>query len=143
MKPEVKAAFYDWLATVIIGLIPILCHGALWLFADPIPGFSDNWLIDVLFICISTSGLSVVTVFTRMRADGIKNLDAASGTLMAVTVVLLVFSAMFYGMSASGHFHRGNLSACLILLGACTISSLYFELAIANAKIKRPTSTRP
>jgi hypothetical protein len=139
MRPEVKAAFCDWLATVIVGLIPLVCHGALWLVAEPIAGFDDNWLIDVLFICISTSGLSVVTVFTRMRADAIRNIDAVTGVLMAVTIVLLVLSAMFYGMSASGHFHRGNLWACLILLIACTISSLYFELAIANAKIKAAT----
>jgi hypothetical protein len=61
MKPEVRAAFFEWVAGLIIGVTPLLAHAILHIFADPAHQWEDSWAGDVLFVSITTSGLRAVS----------------------------------------------------------------------------------
>jgi hypothetical protein len=138
MKPEVRAAFFEWVAGLIIGVTPLLAHGILHVFADPAHQWEDSWAGDVLFVSITTSGLSAVTVFTRL-AKGVLTvplLGPSSCVIMAVTLVLFLLAGMLYGVVASGHAREITIWPAVVFLLCSGTASLYFELTLAAAMPK-------
>jgi hypothetical protein len=140
MKPEVRAAFFEWIAGLIIGVTPLLAHGLLHIFADPAHGWDDTWAGDVLFVSITTSGLSAVTVFTRVAKGAltVSLLGSSACVLMAVTMVLFLFAGMLYGVVASGHAREITIWPAIVFLAGSAIVSLYFELTLAAASARIP-----
>jgi hypothetical protein len=62
---EVRDAFFEWLTSVAIGVIPLLAHFFMSI-ADPIAsGTIGGWITDILFVAIATAGTSAVSVFAR------------------------------------------------------------------------------
>ncbi len=133
MTSEVKAAFFDWLAGLLIGVTPLLAHAILHIFADPAHQWEDSWAADTLFVSITTSGLSAVTVFSRLSRGALTfaNLEPSSCVIMAVTMILFLFAGMLYGVVASGHARDISIWPALIFLLGSVVVSLYFELALA------------
>jgi hypothetical protein len=68
MSIERKIAWCDWIGGMIIGLMPLLAHGVLWIGTKGQAGWSDNWAPDILFVTISNSGLAAISVFGRRLA---------------------------------------------------------------------------
>lgn len=133
MKPEVTAAVCEWLSGLIIGFTPLLAHAMLHAFADPAHQWDDTWAGDILFVSITNSGLSVVTVFTRL-AKGILQLNqlgAHSFIMMALSMVIFLFAGMFYGLVASGHAREMTIFPSVAILVGSTFVSLYFEMILA------------
>ena len=133
MSSVVKDAFADWLSNLLIGMTPLIAHALLHTFVDPASAWEDNWSGDILFVAITTSGISVVTVFGRLLKTDSAPLGAMARVLMAITAVLFLCSGMLYGTVASGHSKNTIAISIAFLLGSALVS-LYFEMAIANAR---------
>ena len=134
MKPHVTAAIWEWTAGLLIGLTPLLAHALLHAFATPARQWEDSWTGDLLFVSITNSGLSAVTVFTRV-AKGlfkIKNIKPQTFGLMALTMLLFLFSGMLYGIAASGHARDVIIWPAIAILGASLTLLLLFEVALSR-----------
>ena len=133
MQPKVQAAFYDWLAGVIIGAIPLGAHAVAYWSTTLSPGKDADWVSDILFIVISTSGTSSVSVVNRLLNGKLKpsTLDRSAGALSAATVVLLVLAATLYGSAAVGHARPLAIREAFALLVGSLITSIYSELTLA------------
>jgi hypothetical protein len=133
MEPAVRAAFASWASGLIIGLMPLAAHLALHTFATPVKEWDDNWSADVLFICITTSGLSVVSTFARMNEGSVRRatLSLLAGPLLAVTLGCFLFAGLLYGMTVSGRANDWTFTGAMFLLVASAVSSLYFDLSLA------------
>lgn len=133
MSPAVKEAFCDWLASLLIGLTPLIAHALLHAFVEPSVAWEDNWSADILFVAITNSGVSVVTVFGRILKPDRIPLSSTARVLMAVTAVLFLCSGILYGAVASGHSKNTIYISIAFLIGS-GLTSMYFEMALANAK---------
>ncbi len=131
MQPEIKAACWEWSSGLIIGLTPLLAHAILHMIADPATNWSDNWTADILFVSITNSGLSAVTVFSR-SIKGALRLSPFCYALMALTLILFLFSGMMYGVVAIGHAKDLTIWPAIAVLFGSAIVSLIFEIAIAK-----------
>lgn len=134
MKPHVTAAIWEWSAGLLIGLTPLLAHALLHAFATPAQQWQDSWTGDLLFVSITNSGLSAVSVFTRLIKGKIKirKLTPPTFTLMAMTLILFLFSGILYGLVASGHAVEATIWPALTILAASVGFSLMFEIALAQ-----------
>ena len=133
MQPKVKAAVYEWLAGIIIGVIPLGAHAVAYWSNTPLAGKDADWLSDILFVVISTSGASSVSVVNRLLNGKIKPsaLASSAGVLSAATVALLVLAATLYGSAAVGHARPMAIWEAFGLLVGSLITSIYFELTLA------------
>jgi hypothetical protein len=131
MKPQIQTACWEWASGLIIGLTPLLAHAILHMVADPSTNWADNWTADILFVSITNSGLSAVTVFSRSIKGALK-LSPACYVLMALTLILFLFSGMMYGVVAIGHARDLTIWPAIALLLSSAIESLIFEMAIAK-----------
>jgi hypothetical protein len=135
MQPAVRAAFWDWLSGVIIGLMPLMAHLALHHFSKPLPEWDDNWTPDVLVISITSSGFSLVNTFSVMRAaEKPHSLQDYATLMMAGTIGCFLLAGALYGTAVSGRSNDWTFTGAVGLLFASAISSLYFELALARKK---------
>ena len=134
MQDRVKAAFFEWLGSLTVGLLPLIAHGVLHIFGNPIKDWDDNWSADILFISIGNSGFSILSVFSRMRKAASSPLsgDARSVALMAATMVVMFAATALYGMAVSGHATAITIWGAVVTLVASAICSLYFEVALAG-----------
>jgi hypothetical protein len=131
---EVRDAFFEWLTSVTIGIIPLLAHFFMSI-ADPIArGTISGWITDILFVAIATAGTSAVSVFARFAKRKIRSfrLGPSAIFLMTVTILLLVFAAMIYGAVACGHVGPFSLLLALGLMFGSVIASLAYELSIVT-----------
>ena len=119
---------------MIIGAIPFGAHAVAFWSNAPLPGKDADWLSDVLFIVISTSGASSVSVVNRLLSGKIKPsaLASSAGVLSAATVALLVLAATLYGSAAVGHARPMAIWEAWGLLVGSLITSIYFELTLAD-----------
>lgn len=136
MTKETKIAWCDWMAGMIIGLMPLLAHFVLWIAAKPQNGWTDNWAPDLLFITISNSGLVAVTVFTRLLAGAytISNLSPGNRVVWGLTLASFALAAMLYGADVTGMGNGNAWITALILMIFSAICSLNFELALAGRR---------
>jgi len=129
-----KLARCDWLAGLLIGLLPLLAHGLLHVAAKPDPNWDDNWSADVLFISISNSGMSAVTVFTR-AVGGLKtmtDMKPAMSIFWAMTLVCFCLSGMLYGASVTGNGSADMIIVAVVFLIGSAGCSYNFEMAMAE-----------
>ncbi|MBK3404164.1 hypothetical protein H0176_22155 [Methylorubrum populi] len=142
MKPQVQDALFEWLAGLVIGVTPLLAHAILHGFVDPTQKWEDSWSGDILFVCITTSGLSAVTVFTRLAKGTLKNLslNSTSYLMMSLTLLLFLFAGMLYGIVASGHARDFTIWAAIFFLFCSATVSLYFEMTLASALAAVPAA---
>ena len=140
MQPKVQAAFYEWLAGVIIGAIPLGAHAVAFWSNVPLPGKDADWVSDVLFIVISTSGASSVSVVNRLLNGKIRPsaLASSAGVLSAATVAVLVLAATLYGSAAVGNARPMAIWEAWGLLVGSLITSIYFEMTLAAKLTGRP-----
>lgn len=141
MTPAVRGALVEWLSGLIVGLIPLFAHGLCYGILDT-PAAAGDWSIDLVFIAITTSGLSVVGVFARL----IKGTASLSGRthliiIMALTVLIVISAAVVYGGVASGHAHN-PLTYTIWILISSIVASMYFELAMAR-RLPPPVAGAP
>ncbi|MBV8977240.1 MAG: hypothetical protein JO261_14725, partial [Alphaproteobacteria bacterium] len=138
----IMIAWCDWIAGMIIGLMPLLCHLLLHFAARSAPDWDDNWAPDLLFITISNSGLVAVTVFTRMLGAHltISSLTPWMRIVWGITIVCFALASMLYGAAATGMSNRLTGWASLIFVIFSGYCSLSFELAVAREHFapKRP-----
>ena len=134
-----KGSLLRWLAGLIIGVTPLLAHTILHVFADPAHQWEDSWAADALFISITTSGLSAVTVFSRLSRGALSfaNLEPSSCVIMALTMILFLLAGMLYGVVASGHAREISIWPAVIFLLGSALVSLYFELALAAKMVPK------
>ena len=133
MEPEVKDAVSEWSASFIVGCIPLAAHTIYALLGEP-GSSKSTWSIEILFIAITISGLSVVTTFIRI-IKGTGSLSGRRGAyvLMALTVLVLLAAAIVYGIAVSSPDERPKfIYAGLALLVFSATISMYFELALAR-----------
>ena len=69
--PTKTEALCDWIAGLVIGLMPLLAHLILHFGAKPTPDWDDNWSADLLFISITNSGLCGVTEYEAANPAGL------------------------------------------------------------------------
>jgi hypothetical protein len=138
MTKEKKVAWCDWLAGMIIGLMPLLTHFVLWVATKRQGNWADNWVPDLLFVTISNSGLVAVTVFTRLLAGAydMSSFSPAKRVVWGLTLASFALAAMLYGADVTGTGNDKAWITSLILLIFSAICSINFELAIAGAPKK-------
>lgn len=134
MKPQVRSAVFEWVAGIAIGAAPLLAHGLLHGFVDPVKGWEDSWTNDLLLFAITNSGLSAVSVFTRLSKGLLRNanLDASAIVMTALTLLLFLFAGMLYGISASGMARGASIWLSVLIALGSTVVSLYFEMTMAS-----------
>ena len=134
MQPKVKGAVYEWLAGVIIGSIPLGAHAIAFWSNTPLPGKDADWMADILFIVISTSGSSSVSVVNRLLNGRIRppTLASSAGVLSAFTIALLVLAATLYGSAAVGHARPIAIWGAWGLLAGSLTTSIYIDLNLAT-----------
>jgi hypothetical protein len=139
MRPEslrhaLVIAWCDWIASMTIGLMPLLCRLLLHFAAKSAPDWDDNWAPDLLFISISNSGLVAVTVFTRMLGAhlSISSLTPAMRVVWGLTIVCFALASMLYGAAVTGMGNRWTGWTSLIFVVFSAYCSLNFELAVAR-----------
>jgi hypothetical protein len=130
----VRVAWCDWAASMMIGLMPLLCHAVLHIAAKPPADWDDNWSPDLLFISITNSGVVTVTVFTRMLGDtySLASMTPSMRVVWGLNIVCFALASMLYGAAVTGMGNQftGITSAMFVLFtGFC---SLTFELAVAR-----------
>ena len=128
-----KEAWCDWFAGLVIGLMPLLAHTVLHFGAKPTPDWDDNWSADLLFISISNSGLSAITVFARLIGGSVRleTMKPAIRIVWALTLVCFCLASLLYGAAVSGKGSAHTSTIAVIFLIASAICSLNFELALA------------
>lgn len=137
MTQETKTALCEWISGLIVGLMPLFAHALLHFCAKADPHWDDNWTLDVLFIAISTSGLSAVTIFSRAIKGTFQfsSINAPLGIFMALTIALFFAAGILYGASASGQGVPVTAAASYVLLTASMICSVYFEFTLARITV--------
>jgi hypothetical protein len=131
MQPEIKAATFEWFSSLLIGTTPLAAHFILHIIADPTVNWADSWTGETLFVSITNSGLSAVTVFSRVTKGALK-ISGSCNVIMAFTLILFLFSGMMYGVVAIGHAKDMTIWPAVALLLASAVVSLVFEIAIAK-----------
>ena len=134
--PTKREAWCDWIAGLVIGLMPLLAHAILHFGAKPTPDWDDNWSADLLFISISNSGLSAVTVFARLIGGTVPlgEMKPRIRVVWALTLACFCLASLLYGAAVTGKgSEHTNLIAVLFLITSA-VCSLNFELALAASR---------
>lgn len=131
--PTKTEAWCDWIGSLIIGLMPLLAHIALHFGAKTTLDWDDNWSADLLFISISNSGLSAVTVFARIIGGSVRieRINPRMRIVWALTLVCFCLASLIYGAVVSGKGSDYTILIAILFLVASGICSLNFELALA------------
>lgn len=130
----VRVAWCDWAASMMIGLMPLLCHAVLHFAAKPPPDWDDNWSPDLLFISITNSGVVTVTVFTRMLGDtySLASLTPSMRLVWGLTIVCFALASMLYGAAVTGMGNQFTGLTSVVFVIFTAFCSLTFELAVAR-----------
>jgi hypothetical protein len=131
MKPEIRAAVVEWLSGLSIGATPLLAHAFLHAFVEPPANWADSWTGETLFVSITNSGMSVVTVYLKDVTDS-PTKTAGSKILMVITLFVFLFSGMAYGVAAAGIAKDVMIWPAVCFLCLSAIASLYFVIATAK-----------
>lgn len=132
MHPKLSSTIFEWSAGLLIGLIPILCHFLLSMAGGATHEWQGAWTVDVLFVAITTSGLSVVTLFTRLAKGAVtsRQLKPHSMFFLALNMVAFLLSGVFFGEVSTGTAPAVGWTVAMAFLIFATASSLYFEILI-------------
>lgn len=143
VRREVRIACYDWAAGILVGLMPLLAHVLISFAGRPEQGWNANWAPDILFICISNSGMAALTVFIKMLAGGRNPATFAPLTRLVWVLLLLCFAlaSMLYGVDVSGADNGNSWKVAAVLVVLSGICSLNFEIAMAREKINDSPSS--
>lgn len=134
MKTCLARSMCEWLAGLLIAWAPIACHML-------VAGLTDEreqagaWAIDLILVALTTSGLTVVTLITRV-AKGVVLIDripAHCFVVLACNLLGFLFSGVLYGEVMTHPSSAGGQLAALLLLGV-TAASLYFEIVLVVAR---------
>jgi hypothetical protein len=129
MEPEIKAAVVEWLWSLFIGVTPLLTHGFLHTFVEPVvTTLPDNWTGETLFISITNSGLIFATFVSRGSPKKSFNLNI----LMGITLGVFLFSGMAYGLVSAGVAKDIIIWPAYCFLVMSGLASLYFAIAITK-----------
>ena len=133
MNPKPWCVVFDWSAGLLIGLIPLLSHALVHFAGRNGSDRPEAWIVDLLFVAITTSGLSAVTLFGRLikGSVAVSHLKPHSLTLMALNMVAFLLSGVLFGQVSSGAAAGLGLGLPVAFLVMATASSLYFEILIA------------
>ena len=141
----VRIALCDWAASMMIGLMPLLCHAVLHFAAKPPADWDDNWSPDLLFISITNSGVVTVTVFTRMLGDtySLASMTPSMRLVWGLTIVCFALASMLYGAAVTGMGNQftGLTSVMFVIFTA--FCSLTFELAVAREEEASQARMKP
>lgn len=131
--PTKTEAFCDWIAGLVIGLMPLLAHLILHFGAKPTPDWDDNWSADLLFISITNSGLCGVTVFARIIGGTVKleNMKPRIRLVWAGTLACFCLASLLYGAAVTGKGSDYTIILAGVFLIASAVCSLNFELTLA------------
>lgn len=134
MSHPVRVAWCDWAASMMIGLMPLLCHAVLHFAARPPADWDDNWSPDLLFISITNSGVVTVTVFTRMLGDtySITSMTPGMRVIWGLTIVCFALASMLYGAAVTGMGNQFTGLTSVVFVAFTAFCSLVFELAVAR-----------
>jgi hypothetical protein len=133
MHPKLAYAIVEWSAGLLIGLIPLLSHLLVNLSGDASSDGPGSWTIDVLLVAIMTSGLSAVTLFTRLARGTVSysHIKPHSMFLMATNMIAFLLSGVLFGQVSSHGARDFGLTMPAVFLILAMASSLYFEILIA------------
>lgn len=136
MTRAVRDAVFEWFAGLLIGFLPLFGHLSMGFILDDKAADAGNWSVDILFVAITTSGTSIVSVVMRVMKGSLPKecLSTGIGVLLTMSVIMLMLSGAVYGAVASGHANSYSLFLAFVFLVGSAISSLYVELGLANAR---------
>ena len=134
MKPEIKAASFEWLCGMCIGMIPLLMHAFLHAFVEPLQDWPDDWRGETLFVSITNTGLSLIGYVLK----GPSNKSGYYILIMLVTLLTLLFSSALYGAVSAGVAKKEAIFAAVCFLVVSIITSLYLTIANATPKEAAP-----
>lgn len=133
MAKGLDRAIYEWGAGVAIAWSPIACH-ILVASVSHKPGTMESWAIDLVLVALTTAGLSVVTLLTRV-ARGVVSLDKLPPhciVISALNLVAFLLAGVVYG-EVMTHPELASIAYPVGLLVATTAMSLYFEILVIAA----------
>lgn len=138
MKPEVQDALWAWIAGAVIGALPLIAHLVAKVgFLPAAEANGGNWVVDILFMTLSISGMSLVSVLARPHSSEIVR-GRAGPALTAMLVTSLVIAAMLYGAEAAGMGRDYALYVALGLLIGTAAVALFFDLTVAAKLTPEP-----
>lgn len=144
MSQQTQDALVEWLAALIVGLVPLGAHGVVWWFSASDTGGSSAWTIDLLFAVITTSGGSLVSVLARLilRRQEHHHFGRGCVLLCLAALLFLIVAAVAYGLTAVGNAKDGTFLAAGVLLIGSTVASAFTEISIAAglSRPKKPSS---
>lgn len=129
-----KEAICDWVAGLLIGIIPLLAHVLMHFVGRPDPGWNNNWSADILVISITNSGMSAITIFARLVTSSqvVSSFKAGMKIFWALTLICFCMASFLYGAAVSGPsggYTTGISIAFLIFSAVCSYN---FECAFAE-----------
>lgn len=113
--------------------MPLLAHVLLYFAAKPSPEWNDNWAADLLFISISNSGLSAISVFARIGGGSysFEKMSQGNKIVWALTLVCFCLASLLYGAAVTGKANDHASWFAIAFLVFSAFCSLNFELALA------------
>lgn len=133
MAKGLDRAIYEWGAGVAIAWSPIACH-LLVSSVSSKTSTMESWAIDLILVALTTAGLSVVTLLTRV-ARGVIALDRLPPhciVVSALNLVAFLLAGVIYGEVMTHPEFAGIMFPVALLVGT-TAMSLYFETLVIAA----------
>ena len=132
MHPKLSATIHHWAASLLIGLVPLLCHLVLS-YARPVSiEHSDAWSIGILFVSITTwTELRYALYTVGYRDDFLCVPKAAQYAAVGGQYVGLLVVERLVWCSELKCLNRIGLLSPILFLVIATGASLYFEILIA------------
>lgn len=130
---HVQDALVEWVAALAVGLVPLVAHSIVAIFAQKEVTPPILWTIDVLFAVITTSGGSLVSVLARLVLRRQPHHHFGRGCVLLCLLALLFFlcAAVVYGLTAGGVAKNGTIWAAVVLLFGSAVASAFTEISIA------------
>lgn len=138
MQPEVSRAFGEWVTGLMIGAIPLFAHACAFVTMEPAASnhVVGGWAMDVLFIGITLTSTSLVTLVRRSPEQAIRG--RAVPVLTAVAIVFLVLASILYAGVVTGHARGNPLNLAIGLAIGAAFVSIYLELGLAARIVGQP-----
>lgn len=133
MSKCLDRAIYEWGAGVAIAWSPIACHLLVASVSDK-TATTESWAIDLVLVALTTAGLSVVTLLSRV-ARGVIALDRLPPhciVVSALNLVAFLLAGVVYGEVMTHPELAGIIFPVSLLVGT-TAMSLYFETLVIAA----------
>lgn len=133
MRNGFDRAICEWGAGVAIAWSPIACHLLVASISNK-TSTTESWAVDLVIVALTTAGLSVVTLLTRIARGEVapSKLPPLCIVMSALNLLAFLLAGVLYG-EVMTHPELASTVLPAGLLIITTAMSLYFEVLMVAA----------